>query len=171
MLVLAPTARDGELSEAILAEAGIACTAVFTVADLIREIEAGAGAVLLTEESLGEVELAPLLPVMERQPSWSELPFIVLVSGGTGAPGVAASAERLGNALVLERPVPVATLVGALRLALSARRRQYEVRDHLLERQRVEEALRATGVSWHVPIRTSSSLPTSSRTTCRDRCA
>src|SRR5438093_8516028 len=47
--------------------------------------------------------------------------------------------EPRGNVTVLERPVRPITLVSAVRAALRARRRQYEIRDLLRER---EEAVR-----------------------------
>ena len=45
--------------------------------------------------------------------------------------------------MLLERPLRSATLVSAMRSALVARARQYQVRDHLRERERTEERLRA----------------------------
>ncbi|MBI1734297.1 MAG: response regulator [Candidatus Rokubacteria bacterium] len=46
--------------------------------------------------------------------------------------------EAMGNVTLLERPVRVVTLLSAVHSALRARRRQYEVRDHLEERKRAE---------------------------------
>jgi two-component system NarL family sensor kinase len=47
----------------------------------------------------------------------------------------------LGSVSLLERPLRPVTLISAVRSALIARRRQYEVRDHLRERASAEEAL------------------------------
>ena len=44
--------------------------------------------------------------------------------------------DVLGNVTVLERPMRVAALVSAVRTALRARQRQYQTRDHLVERER-----------------------------------
>ncbi len=52
------------------------------------------------------------------------------------------SRAPLGNVTLLERPLRPVTLISAVRSALLARKRQYEVRDHLCERQAAEEALR-----------------------------
>ena len=46
--------------------------------------------------------------------------------------------DLLGNVTVLERPTRVAALVSAVRAALRARQRQYQIRDHLAERERAE---------------------------------
>jgi signal transduction histidine kinase len=48
----------------------------------------------------------------------------------------------VGNVTLLERPLRAATMVSAVRSALSARRRQYEIRDHLHQRELAEQALR-----------------------------
>jgi signal transduction histidine kinase len=45
--------------------------------------------------------------------------------------------------MLLERPVRVATLITALRSALRARMRQFEIRDYLVERERLLESERA----------------------------
>ena len=48
----------------------------------------------------------------------------------------------LGNVTLLERPTRVAALVSAVRTALRARQRQYQIREHLAERERTGGALR-----------------------------
>jgi signal transduction histidine kinase len=50
--------------------------------------------------------------------------------------------DLLGNVTVLERPTRVAALVSAARTALRARQRQYQIREHLAERERAEVELR-----------------------------
>jgi PAS domain S-box-containing protein len=63
----------------------------------------------------------------------------------------------LGNVTVLERPVRVAALVSAVRVALRARRRQYQNRDYLEARERSESELRdffensSVGLHWTGP--------------------
>ena len=52
VLVLMPTARDGERTKAALEGAGLAAEVCADVAALCREIAAGAAAALLTEEAL-----------------------------------------------------------------------------------------------------------------------
>jgi len=44
--------------------------------------------------------------------------------------------ESLGNVSLLERPLNAVTLISGVHSAMRARRRQYEVRDHLLDRER-----------------------------------
>jgi signal transduction histidine kinase len=44
--------------------------------------------------------------------------------------------EQLGNVVLLERPVRTTTLISAVRMALRGRSRQYQIREHLAERER-----------------------------------
>jgi signal transduction histidine kinase len=97
------------------------------------------GALVLTEESLASpVEYSSLTEWIEHQEPWSELPIIFLTHPGqpTRVTGQRARVLSLRGAVtVLERPVRAATLLGALRVALQSRVRQYQLRD-LLESQR-----------------------------------
>src|SRR5438105_6894738 len=78
VLLLAPTARDAALSRSILDEAGLACTVCEDLRTLCRELEAGAGAMVLPERALDESEAAELVEALERQPAWSDLPILML---------------------------------------------------------------------------------------------
>jgi signal transduction histidine kinase len=101
--------------------------------------------VVLTEEALNPSALQALLRACERQPTWSDLPLVILTTGGeaTGANyRMLQTLAQYGNVTVLERPVRAITLVAAMRTALRARRRQYETRDYLAARERVEAELR-----------------------------
>jgi signal transduction histidine kinase/CheY-like chemotaxis protein len=141
VLVLAPTARDAGLCRSILAEAGVAATTCPDVAAICRELEVGAGAAVLTEEALWPEGFASLGDFLARQPAWSDFPFIVLTRGGTASDVALRTLELLGNVTLLERPVGVPVLVSSVRTALRARRRQYQIRDHLAEARRLTESL------------------------------
>ncbi|MBX6312346.1 MAG: response regulator [Isosphaeraceae bacterium] len=142
VLVLAPTARDGEMSRSILTEAGMTCLICRDPCELGREIRAGCGAVLLTEEILLHDDYPLLIEALRDQPPWSDLPVIILARGGADSPVAARALDTLGNVIVLEQPVRISTLISAVRMALRARRRQYQLCEHLEERQRAEEALK-----------------------------
>ena len=141
VLVLPPTPRDGSTTCDLLGKAGIEAVTAPTVRSIAREIEHGAAAILLPEEAIagGEVELRR---VLEEQPPWSDLPVLVLTRPGADSANVAHAMQVLGNVTLLERPVQVATLVSAIRTALRARERQYQIRAHLVERGKVVETLR-----------------------------
>jgi|SRR5947209_2302459 len=131
VLVLAPTGRDAANTRSVLGKAGVACALCRDVHELCREIGAGAGAVLLTEEALSRGKSDPLAEALRSQPPWSDLPVVLLTRGGPESPAAVRAMTTLGNVTVLERPVRVSTLVTAVRTALRARVRQYEGRGHL----------------------------------------
>jgi signal transduction histidine kinase/CheY-like chemotaxis protein len=142
VLVLAPTARDARLSQTILLEAGVTSAHCASLDDLCRELEAGSGAAILTEESLRRGGLSQLVESLGRQPAWSDFPFLVLTGEGASSELALRTLETLGNVTLLERPVRVPALVSAVRAALRARRRQYEIRDHLRDAKRTNDTLR-----------------------------
>ena len=131
LLVLATTARDAELSRAILAEAGLTAHVCADMRELLREIEAGADAVLLTDAMLGRGDPEQLARVLRGQPAWSDLPVVLLSPRGPDSPTAVWAMNALGNVTVLDEPVRVMTLVSTLQTAMKARARQYELRDRL----------------------------------------
>jgi len=148
VLIYAPVGRDAELAAGILASAGIACNTCSSVEDLIARIEEGAGAVLIVEEALAGT-MQPLAAYVDRQPTWSDLPILVLARPGADAPALAPALDRLGNVTLLERPVRTMTLVSALRTALRARQKQFLVREGS---QRKDEFLASLGHELRNPL-------------------
>ena len=108
-----------------------------------RQITAGAGALLLTEEALESPQVSILLEVLKAQPPWSELPLIILTSGGesrrAGLLDLAAAAA--GTVTLLERPISTLTLSRSVQVALRSRRRQYQVRDLVTQLTNLNETL------------------------------
>jgi PAS domain S-box-containing protein len=144
VLILAPRGRDADVISRLLAAAGIGCLVMENLPDLPSAMEAGAAAVIVTEETLATSDQAPLLEWLERQPPWSDLPFVILATKQMG-PRPVHAAKRLraiGNVVLLERPLNGETLVSAVSSAQRARRRQYQARDHLVAQVQAEERLR-----------------------------
>ncbi len=130
VLVRAPTGRDGALTRSLLRQSGIGTHLCEDLDEMARELERGAGAVLLTEDVEGSSSLPQLLAAFARQPPWSEVPVLVLAHPVRAQP----SMQRLGavpGLTLLERPVHSRTLVSALQSALRARRRQYQLKAQL----------------------------------------
>jgi signal transduction histidine kinase/FixJ family two-component response regulator len=143
--ILAPSGDDGPIAERMLAKWGISATTLADMSELCDAIARGVGAVLLAEEALRSPDRNRLVSVLDAQPTWSDVPLIVLTDEGELGRAVARGVEEVahrGNVTLLERPVRVATLALALRAALRARRRQYELRDQIIERERLVEAER-----------------------------
>jgi signal transduction histidine kinase/ActR/RegA family two-component response regulator len=141
-LILAPTGKDAALTAAVLSEAAIDPLVCAGITAVERAFEEGAGLLLIAEEALAAGGLRDLATALSRQPPWSDLPVLLLTRYGADSATVAQALPALGNVTLLERPVRPATLVSAVRAALKARERQYQIRAHLAERQRTEESLR-----------------------------
>jgi signal transduction histidine kinase/CheY-like chemotaxis protein len=143
VLIAAPTPRDAAITEAALTQARLVVRICPTVDALCEQLPLGAAAVLLTDDVLDAADATCLAKMVDAQPEWSDLPFVVLARGGRVSSAVAALQERTMVTL-LERVVHMRTLVSAVQAAVRARRRQYQVRDLLdAERRARIEADRA----------------------------
>ena len=81
---------------------------------------------------------------LATQPRWSDLPILVTTAGGDlteRGRARLALLEPLGAITLLERPLRTTTLVSTIRAALRARCRQYELRNYLIERDRILKEL------------------------------
>jgi signal transduction histidine kinase len=114
----------------VLEGVGSHCLVIKSAAELIDVLNAGAGAVFVTEEALAGADLDPFKTWLASQPPWSDIPVVVLVTNQPGRRSSEAShrLEVLGNVLLIERPVNPETLITAAQSALRARSRQYEAR-------------------------------------------
>src|SRR5690242_8462321 len=132
VLVVAPVGRDAPAIAELLESRGHLARVCSGLREAGVQLEQGAGALLLTEDSLEREQVDALLPRLDQQPTWSELPVIILTTAGERAverlDRIAAAA---GGITLLERPLGAATLLHSVEVALSSRRRQYQVRDLL----------------------------------------
>jgi signal transduction histidine kinase len=144
VLVLASIGRDGPLICQTLAQAGIDAHPCDAPEQVGRQLVEGAAAVVVTPEALGDGGVDVIAEALRKQPSWSDLPILILTPGGELTERIKGNLkvfEPLGNTTLLERPVRTTMLISVVRTALRARLRQYEIRDHLLERSSVAEEL------------------------------
>jgi signal transduction histidine kinase/CheY-like chemotaxis protein len=158
ILILAPVGRDARLIAELLQRAGIAAFVCTRPADLVRELALGAAAVLLTEEALTPECMLALRHAVDQQPSWSDLPLVVLTQRGATDPALQHRYLALGNVALVERPAHGVTLVSAAQSALRARKRQYLARE---VDQRKDEFLAMLGHELRnplAPIRAASDL-------------
>ena len=134
-MVHAPRGRDAEVICGVLSGRGIVARVCASHAELLAGLQAGAGAAIVTEEAFAVAPDGPLGDWLARQPSWSDLPFIVLTTRHTArrSEPARASLRTLGNVVLLERPVNAETLASAADAAVRARRRQYATRQALRE--------------------------------------
>jgi signal transduction histidine kinase/ActR/RegA family two-component response regulator len=142
VLILASTRRDAEITEALLTASGIPGVICATMDQLLSALEHGAAAALVAEETIPQSGRERLATLLAHQPPWSDLPILVFTHPGADSAEAREAVRTLGNVTLLERPMRVSTLLSAVRTALRARDRQYQIRGHLEDRQRAEESLR-----------------------------
>ena len=131
VLMLLPDDRAARVTRGLIQSLGVAAVPCPDVTTLAREIEQGAGAALVMEEALLHRDALALRAVLDQQAAWSDLPMLVVSASGSDSP-VAQWAERgLRNVTLLERPIRIRILLSALRSALGARHRQYQLRDQM----------------------------------------
>src|SRR4029434_10622968 len=132
VMILAPTGKDAALTAAILGEATIASIVCPDMAYVERAIKEGGGAVLIAEEAISNGGFLALAAALAGQEPWSDMPVLLLTRYGADSSTVAKALQDLGNVALLERPVRPATLISAVRAALKARARQYQVRAQMI---------------------------------------
>jgi PAS domain S-box-containing protein len=144
--LLTPTGRDGLVASHILARFSIqskVCTNMEEVCSLISSDEIGV--ILVAEEALTPSERTRLFDSLNQQPSWSDIPIILLTGEGelsSSLPRALSGVTEKGNVTLLERPVRIATLTTLIRSAQRARVRQLDVRDYIQNRHEAEQSLR-----------------------------
>jgi signal transduction histidine kinase len=144
VLVYAPFGKDAALIQRVLQQSAIAIRSCSRLSELNDFINEDAGAAVITEEVLQNGTIPALAECIAQQPRWSDFPIIVLTGSGMSTASTESAVRSrapLGNVTLLERPLRPVTLISAVRSALLARKRQYEVRDHLREREAAEDAL------------------------------
>ena len=143
VIIVAPVGQDAETMAALLNAEGFETQIFHGFDESSRQIWNSAGALLLTEEALEPAQGSLLLDVLKAQPPWSELPLIILTSGGesrrAGLLDLAAAAA--GTVTLLERPISTLTLIRSVQVALRSRRRQYQVRDLVTQLANLNETL------------------------------
>lgn len=144
VLILAPVGQDARLIAELLAGHGFQTQICHSLGECCAGLNSGACELVLTEEALELGSISELLQALETQPPWSELPVIILTTGGETrlARLRELTATAAGSVILLERPIGAATLVRSVEVAMNSRRRQYQVRDLLEEQRRAQLELR-----------------------------
>jgi PAS domain S-box-containing protein len=156
---MTPFGRDSSVAAGILAEAGLKAWACKSLADLVAELDAGAGCIVITQEAVEAADIKPLFGWLDRQPSWSDLPIIIITEHGGGpesSPRALRLMEALGNVTFLERPFRPLTFLSVVQSALRSRRRQLQaceliVETVLAERRKAAEVERQRALFEQTP--------------------
>lgn len=130
-LIHAPHGRDAQIAASLLKEAGIASKAALDLSGFVDSLDDNIALAVITEEALRSADLRAISQWIENQPSWSDLPFVILTNRGGGPernPAAARLSEVLGNVSFIERPFHATTFISVARSAARGRRRQYDAR-------------------------------------------
>jgi PAS domain S-box-containing protein len=154
VLVLAPAGRDAEVAANVLSEEGLFSRICASIDELCKRIAKGAGGAIVAEEALRPAALDLLARYLKKQPPWSDFPLVLLIGARSKAaiPRILEAVGTTGSLTLLKRPMMREALVSAVRVALRARRRQYEIRDHLREREHAAAALRESEERFRVAL-------------------
>lgn len=113
----------------MLERVGLECFVCTKNTEIVAELARSAGALFVADEALTASFLRSITNYLRNQPTWSDLPILVLSKRGLDSSELRNIYLTLGNVTLLERPVQSVTLVTAATSALRARRRQYEMRE------------------------------------------
>jgi signal transduction histidine kinase len=144
VLVAAPTGKDAILISALLLKQGIQCAVCPSSEAALACMDGAAGAMIVAEEVFTPSNIAAWGAKISAQPSWSDFPMIVLTDAGAVDPSSQKKMlfrEPLGNLVLLERPIRPETLISTVQASLRSRRRQYQVREYLVQCRKAEKAL------------------------------
>ncbi len=140
VLILAPTARDADVTRRALAGADLEGVVARDWRHAQELIHDGAGALMFTDLTLAGPGFAGLLVSLQSQPAWSNLPLLALCRQGLLAPTLREAGLR--NLTVLDRPTSMRTMLSAVMTALRGRRWQYQIRDQIETLVQADRALR-----------------------------
>ncbi|SFN41460.1 ATP-binding protein [Variovorax sp. OV329] len=128
VLMRAATAKDATMARAVLERANLIVHICPDIEDLVREMARGVGVLVLAEEAIGGDKVEALKAGLTAQGEWSDVPVIVLARQGADSRAITHIMDEFANVTVIERPMRMTSFVSAIRTALRARRRQYELR-------------------------------------------
>jgi signal transduction histidine kinase len=129
VVICAPTGQDALLAVRVFESASVSSAVALHAQELIEQLRHGAGCVVLVEEALTGSAMKIVGEYIAAQPTWSDIPVLLLTRSGADSEVVQRAVAELGNVTLLERPVRTSALLSATRSALRARQRQYQVRD------------------------------------------
>lgn len=134
VLILAPYRRDAEYFETLLKQHDLIVRRAEGPREVAMQLAEEPGVVVVTHEALNPAALDIIATHVADQPSWSEMPIIVLLD--KAAPHARIRAElnakwSRSRQIFYQRPVATLELLSGIQSALLARLRQREVRDHI----------------------------------------
>lgn len=143
-LLCTPVGKDAEILVKLAKIEQLPTNPCADLPELVGRLSDDTLILLLSEEALIPQQTLALKKRLEEQEPWSDMPIIVFSTGGPIDSPLTArfvkTMDKLGNITIVERPTRPVIVRSALRVALNARRRQFQVRDLLArEKESIEE--------------------------------
>jgi two-component sensor histidine kinase len=136
VLALAPYRKDAAYLEMLLTQHKISVREYAGEANLRTQLDEAPGVIVATHEALSPAVLRTIADYLPTQPSWSELPIVILLDRAAPAAKISAtlsSAWPRSRLIFYQRPVAALELVSGIQSTLLTRLRQRDVRDHLTQ--------------------------------------
>lgn len=137
ILILAPTAKDGEVTAKLLAEDHIPSLICHDIKYICDEFTKGAAAIIVTEDAVLKDYENRFRHTLMGQEQWSDIPVIVLTLPGREISSTLDRLEEIGHMTLIKRPVQLNNFVSTILSAVRDRKRQYGLRD-MLEQQHIQ---------------------------------
>ena len=134
VLVLAPYRRDADYLRQLLSEHDLEVRICSTGDSVEPYLSASPGVLVATHEALTPDVVSAVADWLETQPSWSEMPVVVLLDRRSQQAKIkSALGHRWPRARLIfyQRPVTPVELISGIQAAFLARLRQRDVRDHI----------------------------------------
>lgn len=141
IIILAPGGPNAKTVKDVLERSGFFCLSTDNINEFCAYLAQETGAAIILDEVLTEANIAAVRDTLQQQPSWSDIPFILLTRQ---SPLDISALDVFGtrkNINVLELPIRTASLIGLVKSSLQTRRRQYQNRDLIDELQHTKAQL------------------------------
>lgn len=141
------------MAAGLLANSSIESKAVADIGALVKSLDDSVSMILITQEELNTSDLGGLDQWLKAQPTWSDLPIVVLTHAGGGPernPQAARLLELLGSVTFLERPFHPTTFTSVVKASVGARLRQYDARSRIAELAESQERLGTALLAGHL---------------------
>jgi signal transduction histidine kinase len=144
-VVVAPIGRDAELICGLLNASGYAAEPLSSLQPAEQIPIAHLLGLILAAEALPKGGLEALRRIVQAQPSWSDIP-VILLTNGSGEPAYSAmtreACSEIRSVLLLDRPLRMELLLSAVQAASKARLQQLKIRDAVERQVKSDAALR-----------------------------
>lgn len=134
VLILAPYRRDADYMRQLLLTHEIAASIATDVQTLAESLHGFPGVLVATHEALKPEVLETVAAHLQSQPSWSELPVVVLLDKNARTETLRAHLNRAwprARLLFYHRPIRPAELISGVQSGLLARRRQHDLFENI----------------------------------------